>query len=259
MTSTISTINIKKFVVSALILSFFMCYSVIAQGGGSAATGRQQGRILQLDELFGKVKQGYKQGNIDIEKIKGSPYLSKEFAKGLIYHENKPIGKLFMRYNTFSDEIEIKKNATDTEYSALIKISSVQCDVNNQTIVYSNYKPINEASKDGYLVTLTNKSNSYVLCKRVRTIFKDRGVEPGNSLSKAIEAKFATFVTYYALNTKTNKAEELSKKQKKIVEAFPEQDSSAISSFIKDQKINTKKEADLIKLFNHINSLESKS
>ncbi len=253
-----SSKNTIMFSMITLIMVFNFNQSVFAQGFSAAPSG-QQGRILHLDALFGKVKQGSKQGEVDLKKIKGSPYLSEEFVKGTVHYENRPIGKLHMRYNAFSDEIEIKKNSTDKEYSALTKNRLVHCNLNQDKLMFTTYKPLAEASKKGYLLCLTNPSYKYVLYKRVKTIFKDRGVEPATSLSTPIEAKFSKFISYYILSKGENQAKELPKKQKKLHMVFQDQDHHIISGFMKDQKISTKKEKDLIKLFNYVNTLNSKS
>ncbi len=266
MSVTFTKLN-SRFTFVLLLSIFMVSESLIAQGADfrtsysylSEAPPFQQGRIPQLDNLFGRVKEGFWQGNVDLEKIKGSPYLSENFAKSSIYYDKKPVGRLLMRYNAYSDEIEIKKSEGSEEVAALIKSKYVSCELNKQRLIFTSFKPENKMQSDGYLISMTNADNKYVLCKRIKTIYKDRGVEPSTSLSKAIEAKFATFTSYYILTDKEAVAKELPKKQKKLLSIFPEQDLSAISEFIKDQNINIKKEDGLVKLFNYINSIDSKS
>ena len=241
-----------------LIILLITNYSVIAQGL-SEAPAHQQGRNLKLDDLFNRIKKGEEIGKLPLDKIKGSPYLSENFTRGDVYYEADPVGKLYMRYNIFSDEIEIKKNSVDTEYAALIKSTLINCVINDQKIVYTSFKPINEVSENGYLISLTNTSNSSVLYKRIKKIFRDRGVEASTSLSKTSPAKFSTFTSYYILTEGSKEAKEISKKSKDLLALFPEQDRSAISDFIKDEKINLKKEKDLIQLLNFINNMSSKS
>ncbi|WP_438711391.1 hypothetical protein ACSTS3_00740 [Aquimarina muelleri] len=240
-----------------LIVSLILNYSVVAQGL-SEAPAYQQGRNLKLDDLFNKVKKGYKDG-LPLDKIKGSPYLSENFTRGDVYYETNPIGKLYMRYNIFSDEIEIKKNTKHQEYAALIKSTLINCVINDQKLIYGSFKPINKIAENGYLISLTNPSKAHVLYKRIKKIFRDRGVEASTSLSKASPAKFSTFISYYILTEDSQEAKELPRKSKKLYLLFPEQDHSSISNFIKGQKINPKKEKDLIQLFNFINNLNSKN
>lgn len=231
---------------------------ILAQGWLSEAPAHQQGRNLKLDDLFNKVKK-VNSNKLPLDKIKGSPYLSENFTRGDVYYEADPVGKLYMRYNIFSDEIEIKKNTVDKEYAALIKSTLINCVINDQKLVYTSFKPINEVSENGYLISLTNTSNSSVLYKRIKKIFRDRGVEASTSLSKVSQAKFSTFTSYYILTEGAKEAKEISKKSKDLLALFPEQDRSTISDFIKDQKINLKKEKDLIQLLNFVNDLNPKS
>ena len=106
---------------------------------------------------------------------------------------------------------------------------------------------------------LNKNSSLFIIIIRIKKIFRDRGVEASTSLSKASPAKFSTFTSYYILSKELKEAKELPKKSKKLPMLFPEQDRSAISEYIKEQKINPKKESDLIKFFNFINDLDSKS
>ncbi|WP_103071007.1 hypothetical protein [Aquimarina sediminis] len=241
----------------ALTLALLTNYSSFSQKmWKSEAPANQQGRNLKLDDLFNQVKKLSKEDIL--ANIKGSPYLSENFTQGDVYFEADPVGKLYMRYNAFSDEIEVKKNTNDKDYSALIKSKLINCNLNQQQLIYSTYKPIDKMAEEGYLISLTNPSNSYTLYKRIKTIFKDRGVEQATSLSKVSEAKFSTFTTYYLLAKDSKEAKQLPKKQKKISSLFPEQDRSVISDYIKEQNINPKKEKDLIKLINFVNGLGQK-
>ncbi|WP_025741881.1 hypothetical protein [Aquimarina pacifica] len=252
------TISKKNSTIIMLFLITCMAFQPSYSQGGSAGAPNQQGRILALDALYNRVKNNSKVEGISLNEIKGSPYLNKNFEKSILYHNNKPVGQLLSRYNIYSDEIEIKKNITDKEYSALIKSKLIACDLNGQKLIFSSYKPENKMAEEGYLICLSDPLQEYVLYKKIKVIFRDRGVEQSSSLSKRTDAKFAKFTSYFVSKKEDKLAQELPKKGKKIASAFSDQHESEISSFIKEQNINTKEEKDLVKLFNFINTLDPK-
>ncbi len=242
-----------------ILLLGIAAYGTTYAQGLSEAPANQQGRILALDALYNRVKNNAKVNGISLEEIKGSPYLNEDFKKGTLYHNNQPVGQLLLRYNIYSDEVEIKKHATDEEYSALIKSDLIACDLDGQKLVYSSFQPESKEVTEGYLICLSDPSQEYVLYKKIKVIFRDRGVEQSNSLSKRTEAKFAKFVSYYVMNKTDEVAKELPKKAKKISDAFAKQLQPEISTFIKDQGISAKEEKDLVKLFGFINTKNTKS
>ncbi|WP_298894151.1 hypothetical protein [uncultured Psychroserpens sp.] len=192
--------------------------------------------------------------DLNDNSIIGTPYIENDFMPGKISADKD--GKLFsLRYNAFSDVMEIKKDNNDIE--ALNK------DLLNVTITFSKgnkaYRAYNYIDSDtnngkrGYFVVLTDASiEKPLLAKEIISFTEKKKAASSYAKTKPAQYKRKSDV-YYTLNDK-GIAVEIPSKKKEIAKTFPKH-SKEILSFIKSNKIKTSKKEDLIKLVNYINTL----
>lgn len=102
-----------------------------------------------------------------IEKISGSSYHTKEFKKGsIVYFDSELKEQPLLRYNAFSDEIEMNANNSDNPDQALLKKSKIHCTIDGVTYKYLPIpKSDLQVEKAGYLEEVF-KGNSYTLYVR---------------------------------------------------------------------------------------------
>ncbi|WP_298904497.1 hypothetical protein [uncultured Psychroserpens sp.] len=192
--------------------------------------------------------------DLNDNSIIGTPYIENDFMPGKISADKD--GKLFsLRYNAFSDVMEIKKDNNDIE--ALNK------DLLNVTITFSKgnkaYRAYNYVDSDtkngkrGYFVVLSDASSKKpLLAKEVIKFTEKKKASSSYAKTKPAQYKRKDDV-YYTLNDK-GIAIKIPSKKKDIAKAFPKH-SKAILDFIKSNKIKTSKKEDLMKLVDYINTL----
>jgi len=98
----------KKIILLSIIsLSSF---SIFSQANNAAYNLiSRQIDLEEEDAAFGLTQGQY-------NSILGSPYSNKDFIQGVIYKDGKIVqGEVLMRYNIFSDEIEIKDEIDEKE------------------------------------------------------------------------------------------------------------------------------------------------
>lgn len=175
------------------------------------------------------------------EDIAGSPYYNKDFAIAKIAdnYEQVPV-----RYNSYKDEIELKKNnevqvLPKSSVFARIEISSPK-----QTIVL--FETFDELS--GYFFELVNDKIS--LYKKIKTKFVDV-IPAANGYASEKPANFRNLDPVYYIKTEKGFIKK-PKNQKEIIAEFPDK-KDALTAFFKSNKIKFDKDEDLIKLVTFLN------
>ncbi len=187
---------------------------------------------------------------MSLENIDGSPYYNDSFLLGkILVNGNEVPGNYGLRYNAYNDQIEMQgANATE----ALIKAVNYSCIITNQKYIYRSYK---EKKKNeptmGYFQVLTDETNGLLL-KQERMKFKE-ALEAKTSMTQPLPARFIPYTNYYFLKNGTSIAKVITKKT--ILDHFDVDVQPTMKKYIKSQKIDFKKESDLIRLFNYYASL----
>ncbi|MFZ4930773.1 hypothetical protein [Chryseobacterium sp. Mn2064] len=224
----------KKKILTTLILASFSSFSFGQQTlSVNGATGAQS--------VFDGIKSTTGK-TLKYEDIPGaSPYLNKEFANAKVAanYEQVPV-----RYNSYSDEIEFKKNNEVQVLPKTSDFSRIEIASPKQTIV------LLETSDDlnGYFIELVNGKNS--LYKKVKTKFTDV-VPAANSYASERPANFRTLDPVYYIKTDKGFIKK-PRNQKEIIEQFPDKKDN-LTAFFKSNKIKFDKDEDLIKLVTFLN------
>jgi hypothetical protein len=185
-------------------------------------------------------------------RIEGSPYANKTFLLGVIYQEGKPVyDNVLLRYNIFSDEIEIKKseNSTEASYDALIK--DPKSTVKIATTIYS-FVPFEDSLEKGHYFSIVSKENAFDLYKKTEVDYSGPYTAK-TSYERHRPAKFTQKNTYF-LVSKNGTLYELPDSKSKISKVMKGKEIE-VKSYIKKNKLDFKKENDLVKLVKYYNSL----
>jgi len=92
--------------------------------------------------------------NNQLANVEGSPYDSKTFVNGTVI-SNKESFQSLLRYNAYSDGIEIQEGETVTE---LLKRKYISAEFNGKKYAIYQYISGNNTPKFGYLVALSSGS-----------------------------------------------------------------------------------------------------
>ena len=207
----------------------------------------------RLISVFENLKNKTKGSKIKTDKISGSPYFDDSFKTAQIGYFGEILKEnIYIRYNAFSDEMEMAKSESQTSSEdALIKNKKVTCIINGYTYKYLAYIKENQQPAVGYVKELF-KGNKFSLYVRETKEYKE-GVKAKSSLEGSFPPRFIDKTDYYiALGDGSLKQTKLSKKH--IVNTLSSYEQE-IKSFINLNKVKLKNSSDVIKLFNFLEEI----
>lgn len=172
----------------------------------------------------------------------GSPYNSTTFLLGNVFISKKLTkSDVAMRYNIYSDEIEIKESlqSDDKDISALLKSPDISVTILKDSFVYlSKGKGL---EKGGYFQEITTGKN-YSLYKKLGKKYYE-AKKAKTSFEKDVPAKFEDRETFY-IHFSNGGMVELPDSKKKIYKAFGESENE-VKKYCKEGKLDVTKEKDL--------------
>lgn len=179
----------------------------------------------------------------------GSPYIDEDFK---IIKIEQYEGQTFIgRYNAYNDEMEVKLG--EDKIVALDNSSNYTVTFTNSSKKYKtyNYTSENGDLKQGFLVVVSEK-DSVSLLKREQIKFYDKE-KAASSYQKDKPATFRRESDTYYIKL-GEKVIFLPQKKKSLLDALMEY-SDELKTFIKENKLNLKKEEDLIKITEYMSTL----
>ncbi len=254
--------KIKFFILSMLLITF---YTNAQRASGTlpnstrVVTGDQYGGFdtmasrgdVRMHEAYKHLVNRLDKGAyVSLDDIEGSPYYNDSFLRGKILVNGKEIPGIYaMRYNAYNDQIEME-GINETE--ALIKAVNYSCFIKNRKYVYRTYRAKKKDEPTmGYFQVLTSETNGLLL-KQERMKYKE-ALEAKTSMTQPIPARFIPYTNYYFLKNGTSVASLVNKKS--VMDNFEPEVKDEMKKFIKSNRIDFKKESDLVKLFNYYASL----
>lgn len=239
---------------SILTMTFIV---IVAQG---QTTGQLASYTVNADRgitdalhrhAIGSIADGITKSTYTDDSIEGSPYLSNAFSKTTVFLGNEDIGKLYYRYNTFNEEIEIKQqNIAEEPVRALDKNKKINILVDGKPMGFKTFIDKSGKTKNGYLTLL--RDGKFKLYKRVNTSFKEAKKAP-NSFTKDTPARFTQFTEYYVELEGGKTINYIDLKNKKVLEMVDGKRQSELQSFLKNQRIKIKNEQDITKVIDFLN------
>ena len=193
--------------------------------------------------------------NSDLPTV-GSIYLEDAFAPCTIFYNEELVGNFFYRHNAYNDEIEIKDTqlAEEAESSlATLKELRLIDQTANKELSLNLYRNKDGEVRNGYLYTLS-KGKNYILYFKNNVKFTE-GTHPVSSMVRPTPNKFTHFTEYYFKTSDGKIAEFLSPKKGDFLEGVVKDLREQVKKYLKEEKINLKRESDLVTLFGYLNSI----
>lgn len=190
-----------------------------------------------------------------VENIEGSPYANETFVFGSLYIDAKLHKKnVLLRYNIFSEEIEISTGSADKEssYDALLKDPSYHARIGQTSYIFVAYNASNEDG--GYFAFIAN-GDPFHLYEKAKAKFV-KATEP-RPYAPSKSAKFLRSIAYY-LVSKDGKFFKIPTKHARLVKEW-EGYKNELKTFLKDHAIDLNKKEDVLNVFNFYNTLVSNS
>jgi len=207
--------------------------------------GLRQMSIEQQRSTFGLTESEFK-------SLKGSPYVNEEFISSKIYKGKEVIFyDLHLRYNAFSNEIEIRNSEINNKitYGALIKNSNEIIKISNKVYVFV---PFENSNVKGKYFEILSEQKLFDLYKKTTVKFY-HPVDAITSYDKNKPAEFKHFYTYFLVDKKGS-FYELPSNKNKLLKVLSKENKK-VKDFAKKYKLNLDKDKDLIRLVSYYNSL----
>ncbi len=240
----------------AFVLSVFTLVTMQAQLVGEIATNlgvggstANTGAIATLDSALdgpGTEKKEY-----IAKDYSGSPYVSDKFIPTSLFYKDDKIGSIFYRHNALNEEVEIMKANVDGELvRSLAKDKNLNIRSNGKKMSFKTFVTVKKKTANGYLIELYN-GEDYDLYKRIKVKYTE-GTPAQNSFIAAVPAKFSKFTEYYFQKKGVNRIDEIVSNNK-LLKLLDDSKKAMVKTYLKENNLNIKNEADLIKVFEFLN------
>ena len=193
-----------------------------------------------LDNIMNTTK--YESSFSDIE---GSEYFDNSFKTGTIENLNRDVYiKTPMRYNAFSDEIELViVNNGIRSVRGLIKNEKIIPNIEENQYFYLNYKKSKGKLIKGYLISLYKGKDIELFLKKRKKFLKGRVAK--NSLDVSHPPKYVDDIEYYIRNN-SDIPTYIKNSKKNIIDYFNK--SKELKEFIRSENLNLDNSESIIRL-----------
>ncbi len=213
----------------------------------SGAVLTAQENLTLIDQYMIKLRNDNK-GNIysdEHESIDGTPYLNKEFTKGLITTNTGSEFPGEYRFDIYANQVEFRRDGQILRLSAPSKISKIV--IGDLTLKYYSYKEGKEI-RDGYFIVLEEGQFTF-LEQKTKILFAK---VPAKPYQEATPARFADGKDFIWLKVGDNAAERILN-TKDIIRICGDHGTLA-KQFIDKEKLKFKERSDYIRLAEFLNS-----
>ncbi len=222
---------------------------------GSNVDGDVTGRNPRLDFAFQQVRN---QKPIEKKiKIEGSAFMHEDYRRASIYSKDGIEGTLYLRYDGFRDQFEIKPISEKEETQVLLPREDIYCVINGIPAKFKGYYNKKENFKEGYLFVLADIEGMVLYEKRSK-LFKE-GKDARTSLELNVPNRFVEDRELYLETKKEGKSDiQFFKSSKKEVYALFENDADGlkkIKKFVSEHKINLKESEGVARVFKYYRTL----
>ncbi|NJB72760.1 hypothetical protein GGR42_003251 [Saonia flava] len=240
-------------------ITAFLTNISMAQYAGQVAVASSKGGgagVSQafIDKAIGNIEGHYAKlsDKAVVDDFQGSPYTSNEFKPAVMFYENDKIGEVYYRYNAYNEEVETKQTTIPGEtLKGLRKDKSISILIDGSKMGFKTFIDRKGKTLNGYLTSLV-ENDKYNLYRRIKVTYKE-GQKAQNSFVKAVPNKFTQFTEYYYQPNGASRIDEITLNNGKIINLFNGDEKVRVKNFIKENKLNLKKEKDLIKVFEFVN------
>ncbi|MGF1558256.1 MAG: hypothetical protein ACFCUL_04135 [Flavobacteriaceae bacterium] len=170
-----------------------------------------------------------------------------------MFYKDENMGTIFYRYNALNEEVEIKNNGLDSEApKSLLRDKEISIIVDGRKMAFHTFITSKNKTINGYL-TLLNLDNDYRLYKRIHVKFTE-GKPAANSFVKAVPSRFSQYTEYYFQKDGVNRIDEIPLKNNSLLKLLDDDKRDQVKTYLKENNLNIKDEADLLKVFQFLNN-----
>lgn len=215
--------------ISIFLLLFSFSYSFSQMRGLGAVRDLQLVNVLNNPE--GKE-------TINLENVNGSPYLEEEFVTGALANKKDDEKlALYIRYNVFSDNFEVKYKPSDNKVTIIDRTDQFEIDLRGKKFIFTQSNYIFDKTGTGYLALLSEPDAKFTLYKRYYSEYTPE--QPAStSYGMTKPARVQTEYNYYMKNNETGEYFKIEDHKKRILDGLPKKYQNKVKSFIKDKDLS---------------------
>ena len=229
-----------------VLMALFISHSSICQVNARNMTSE----LYRADEY---IKYRDKTMSYTLPKnYNGSPYFNDNFVLGNVYKGNELLAEdIPLRYNIFSNEIEVKESLEGADENAkpLTKSSEIFVKIDDTIIVLI---PFNGKDEDGSYFQVLFEGKKVTFLKKVTKEYTSPK-KASTSITRDLKGAFTDKTTFF-LQTKSNKMYELPKAKTKKLMVFGK-DQQYLEEFARMNSLNINKEEDLKRVVMHYDNM----
>jgi len=228
---------------SVLVVSF-NAYSQINE----AAYGKMLNASLEANQFF----ELYGISVEDLRNITGSPYEENYFQPGFIYSNNKlTASNVPMRYNIFSDEIEINTSQDPNHQDVNVLSKSPDVFVKIGTDVFVYVENLSDENQSGYF-KVVHEGEHFDLYKKSQVRYVEKRFAE-TTFQQDQPARFDRTDTFYLVSN-SGFFYELPANRRRFNAVFKEHNKE-IESYVRSNKLDIRNENDLEKIVKYFNEI----
>lgn len=206
-----------------------------------------------VDATVNNINSVFQTKKRDFSDVKygGSAYFDENFVVGTPYIKGEKQGEIPMRFNAFTDEIEMMSGNSGDIYN-MIKKGYITAEFGGKTYSLHYFLDKNSKEKEGYLISIGQPGKIQFFYKPIKTLSKAK--EPSSSYETYFPPSYIDESEYYIITPKNPIANIIKLKKKDILNLLGDK-TNEIESFVNKEKLTYKSEEDIIKIINFYNSL----
>ena len=229
---------------------YFLLLSTLFLGGNIWGqsyvdiTGANRFSSTRALDDFNNLRNVIKEDEALFENIKGSMYYNEIFVESeIIFNGNLINEKVFLRYNSYKDEIEIGKNSNQKKAtSALTKDLNVEALIGNELFKAFALNPKKE-KEISYLIQIYSNDNLRIYIQKSKKFIDEKPAPSG--IGGFLPARFDNRIRLFYTSQLITKPIEIKTNKKSIINLFPEEENE-LKKFISKEKIKIKDYNDVL-------------
>lgn len=184
--------------------------------------------------------------------VKGSPYLTNQWVKGVVKLDNNQTYNLEIKYDMIADNLMFRTSENDSlNFVQPVKEFKLDyiADGKSQSHLFRSGFPATDAKTDNAsFYEVLYDGGTKLLKRQAKTMWKETTSygTPNNTMNITERITYFIFQSDKMLPLKTDR--------KSVISALSNK-SAEVEKYIKDNKLDTKNETDLVKVFTYYNSL----
>ncbi|WP_379085815.1 hypothetical protein [Pedobacter sp. UC225_65] len=241
----------RKITYTVLALTIMLCYANLSYGQLKPLVEGYIPSALNTMDITGKVWR-----QVGYSELSGSPYLSSEWGKGIVkLANNKVTNGIDLKYDQIADVL-LYKNSKDevmeiAEPVAEFKIAVKTKKGEEEHLFRTGFKPVGNNKESSFYEVLSD-GNVKFLKKTIKFITEEKEYN-----SSTVVKKINDKIAYYIV--KPDEAPILvSKTEKDILGAINDK-KIELTNYISENKLNLKKEEDILKLLEYYFTITKKA